>query len=312
MTKTPGFLIVAMILVLSVEAFAAGPTAGALQREHRATLDSYRAALPRGFLDGKPEALVEHLADDVRVMPAYQKTILGKRDASVYYRAFLDRFAVVAHTREPIEMVDLGSRVMEIGRFTISLAVKGQTESHTLAGKYMDIWTKSADGKLKLDTAAWNHDQLPKIADQLRFAEVPAVHMALQPRVIVKAGISLEIAALQKLQESVISQHDGKTWALFNADDAIRLANHGQVVSGRKALDEYTVAHAKALPVFEKLELRTDRIDDLGQYVIEYGSGVVVWRVDEYSGVNLGKNIHVWRRNADGALQVWRAISMYD
>jgi ketosteroid isomerase-like protein len=312
MTKTHGGLIVAMFLLVGVGASTAGGAASSVQREHRATLDGFRAAHARAYLAGDAENLLAHLADDVRLMPAYQKTILGKPDAATYYRAFLGRFAVTAYERQPIESVDLGQRVMEIGRFTISLAVKGEAESHTLAGKYMDIWTKSPDGKLRLDTAAWNHDQLPKIAEQLRFAEVPAVHMALQPRVIVKAGISLEIAALHKLQESVISQHDGKTWALFNADDGIRLANHGSVVSGRKALDEYTIEHAKALPVFEKLELRTDRIDDLGQYVIEYGSGVVVWRVDEYSGVNLGKNIHVWRRSADGALQIWRAISMYD
>jgi hypothetical protein len=84
------------------------------------------------------------------------------------------------------------------------------------------------------------------------------------------------------------------------------------VVSGRKALDDYIVEHAKALPVFEKLDLRTDRIDDLGEYVVEYATGVAIWRMNEYSGVSLGKNIRVWRRAESGALQVWRAISMYD
>ena len=136
--------------------------------------------------------------------------------------------------------------------------------------------------------------------------------MALQARVPVTAGVSFELAALCKLEESAIVQHDGKTWALFYADDGILLANHGAVVSGRKALDEYTVEHAKALPVFEKLDLRTHKIDDLGEYVIEYASGVVTWKVDEYSGVSLGKGIRVWRRAESGALQNWRAISMYD
>jgi hypothetical protein len=120
------------------------------------------------------------------------------------------------------------------------------------------------------------------------------------------------LAALNKLQESVISQHDGKTWALFYADDVILLSNHGSVVTGRKAIDEYSLAHAKALPVFEKLDLRIDRIDDLGKYVVEYATGVVAWKVDDYSGVNLGKNIRIWRRSDNGALQIWRAISMYD
>jgi hypothetical protein len=206
---------------------------------------------------------------------------------------------------------------MEIGRFTMTLAekapaAKGAAEAQTLAGKYMDLWEKTSTGKLVLHTAGWNYDQFPKDQDQFRFADVPSVHIALRARAPVSAGISFELAALVKLEESVIVQHDGKTWSLFYADDGILLPNHRAPVSGRKALDEYAVEHAKALPVFEKLDLRTDKIDDLGRYVIEYSSAVVNWRVGESSGVNLGKNIRVWRRAENGALQIWRAIAMYD
>jgi hypothetical protein len=289
---------------------AAEPRAAGL--EHRAVLDAYRAAITRAYLTGKPDDAVRLLAESVRLMPAYQKCILGKPDAATYYQAFLKRFAVRAYERSPIEVADLGLRVMEIGRFSMTVAARGVETPHTLAGKYMDLWEKSPSGALTLHTAAWNHDELPKIAEQLRFAEVPAVHLALQARVPVTAGIRLELAALQKLQESAISQHDGKTWALFYADDGIVLANHGTVVSGRKALDEYHVSHARALPVFEKLDLRTHQIDDLGEYIVEYASGVVTWRADEWSGVSLGKGILIWRRK-DGAMpQIWRAISMYD
>jgi hypothetical protein len=34
--------------------------------------------------------------------------------------------------------------------------------------------------------------------------------------------------------------------------------------------------------------------------------------MSESSGVNLGKNLRVWRRAENGALQIWRAIAMYD
>jgi hypothetical protein len=64
---------------------------------------------------------------------------------------------------------------METGCFAITLAekgsaAKGTTEAHRLAGKYMDLWEKTSTGKLVLHTAAWNYDELPKIADRLRFA----------------------------------------------------------------------------------------------------------------------------------------------
>ena len=280
-------------------------------REHRAALDAYRTAIAGAYLTGKPEGAVRPLAESVRLMPAYQKTVLGKVDAATYYQTFLKRFAVRTFERSPIEVADLGQRVMEIGRFTMTVAARG-SETHTLAGKYMDLWEKSRSGALTLHTAAWNHDELPKIAEQLRFAEVPSVHLALQARVPVTAGIRLELAALQKLEETAIAQHDGKTWALFYANDGIVLANHGTVVSGRKALDEYFERHAKALPVFEKLDLRTHQLDDLGDYVVEYASGVATWRMNEWSGVNLGKGILIWRRTDGGTPQIWRAIGMYD
>lgn len=279
--------------------------------EHRATLETYRTEIARAYLDGKPEAALRRLAESVRLMPAYQKCTFGKAAATTYYQAFLKRFEVRAYQRSPIEIADLGQRVMEIGRFTMTVAVRG-SESHSFAGKYLDLWEKSPAGALTLHTAAWNHDERPAFEEQLRFAEVPAVHLALQARAPVTAGIRLQLAGLQKLEETAIAQRDGKTWALFYADDGIVLSNQGTVVSGRKALDEYFERHAKALPVFEKLDLRTHQVDDLGDYLVEYASGVVTWRMNEWSGVNLGKGILIWRRSADGTPQIWRAISMYD
>jgi ketosteroid isomerase-like protein len=312
MTNALRLVFLAAVLLGGVANATAEPGDTAVSREHRVALDAYRAAMGRAYLDEKPDGIVRHLSETVRLLPAYQKTVLGKADAASYYQAFLKRFAVRAYDRQPIEVADIGQRLIEIGRFTMTVAVRGSGETHALAGKYMDLWEKSASGKLELNAAAWNHDEYPKIADQLRFADVPSVHMALQARLPVAAGITLELAAIQKLQESAIVQHDGKTWALFYADDGILLANHGGVVSGRKALDEYTVEHANAFPVFEKLDLRTHRIDDLRGYVIEYASGVANWRVGESSGVSLGKNILVWRRESGGTLKIWRAIGMYD
>ncbi len=280
-------------------------------REHRAVLDAYRTAVTDAYIRGKPESAVRPLAETVRLMPAYQKTVLGKANAATYYQAFLKRFTVRAYERSPIEIVDLGTRILEIGRFTMTV-VAGGSQTQTFAGKYMDLWEKSPSGALTLHTAAWNHDERPTIAEQLSFAEVPSLHVALQPRAPVTAGIRLELAALQKLEESAIAQHDGKTWALFYADDGIVLSNQGTVVSGRHALDEYFGRHAKALPVFEKLDLRTHHLDDLGDYVVEYSSAVVTWRMNEWSGVTLGKGILIWRRTNGGTPQIWRAISTYD
>ena len=87
-------------------------------------------------------------------------------------------------------------------------------------------------------------------------------------------------------------------WVIFPRQRKALNANLAHVLQS----DDARFVHAVARRSFR----------NFGKYVIEYGTGVVTWKVDEYSGVSLGKNIRVWRRAESGALQIWRAISMYD
>ena len=275
-------------------------------------LKKFRADCVGSLLNGRPEPIVGYFAESVRLMPEYQKTVLGKTNAFSYYKTFLARFVVRSYSREEIEAIDLGSRVLEIGRVSTKLALKTTGQEHEIPGKYLDIWEKSEHGRLTLITQCWNYDQPLEIADELRFADVPAVQMALQPHLPVKDRISFELAALNKLLEAAVSQHDGKLWAQFFADDAVLMANYSPVNRGRKAVDEYIENHVKYLPIFEKLDIRNDRIDDLGYYVIEYATHVANWRNGESSGVSTGKNIRVWQREPEGSLKLFLQIGGYD
>jgi hypothetical protein len=84
------------------------------------------------------------------------------------------------------------------------------------------------------------------------------------------------------------------------------------IQKGRKALDEFLETHVNEMPIFEKLDIRNDRIDDLGMFVIEYASHIAVWRNGGSSGVNTGKDLRIWRRETDGSLKILRSMAMYD
>ena len=279
---------------------------------HATALQKFRADQIKSILDGNPAILSAYYDENIRLMTESIKTVLGRANALAYHQAFSARFSVKEYTRNEMEIIDLGSRVVEVGLFTVKLAVKSTGDEYTLAGKYMDIWAESGTDGLSLITAAWNYDHPVEIADELRFAEVPAVQMAFQAHVPVRDSISFELAALNKLLEASVSEHDATTWSLFFADDAILLPNRMPLCKGRKAVDEYLVEHVKYLPVFEKLDIRNDHIDDLGDYVIEYASHVANWRNGDSSGVNTGKNIRIWRRAPNGALKLFRQIGAYD
>ncbi len=304
-----GKIVMAIVATVAIAANAADQ---GLDPAARAELDRFRSDYAEALVKGETQRTTARLADDIRLMPAYQWTVLGKSNAAVYYAAFLGRFQVREFRRELGGMADFGGRIGEYGTFKQTLVRRGTDEERHLEGKYLDLWTREADGGLRLSTQIWNYDQPLDFADELRFAEVPAVRTAFAAHVPVKAGISFELAALNELHGVAITQHDAGRWALFFADDAVLIPTYTGIRRGRAAIDEFIAAHAREMPVFEKLDIRNDRIDDLGAYVIEYASHVANWRSGDASGVNTGKDLRIWRREAGGGLRFFWQMGNYD
>lgn len=276
-------------------------------------LKKFRTDYTRSFVNKNPELVAGYFSENIRLMPEFQKTIIGKDNTLLYHKAFSERFDVKSYNRNELEILDLGSQVMELGKLSMKITLKSTGKEYELIGTYMNIWEESNDGELKLITEAWNYDQWYDEIDQpLRFDAVPAVQMALQPHLPINSKISFELAALNKLSEVSIIQHDGKVWSMFFADDALVIPSYSPIVQGRKSLDGYYDKHAKELPIFEKLDIRNDRIDNLGDYVIEYATHVANWRNGDSSGVGTGKNIGIWRREPDCSLKLIRKMGMYD
>lgn len=249
-------------------------------------------------------------SDSVRLMPEFQPTVLSKQHAAAYFQAFFNRFEVQSYQRAVYEVLDLGSRLIELGTFRITFA--DTARSYELQGKYFNIWLSRPGEKPKLFTEAWNYDHSVDFAEQLRFTSVPTVKMALEPHLPIQDNISFELAGLNALMERIISEKDGRLWPMFYADDGITFHSFSPMVVERKALDHYFEAHAQEMPVFEKLDVRTDRIDELDGYVIEYATAIANWRRDLYSGISTSKNIRLWKRQANGSLKIYRMIAMYD
>ena len=208
--------------------------------------------------------------------------------------------------------MDIGERVIEFGMFAMEIESKSLQKVYELKGNYLNIWKRTENTQLTLITDGWDYNHQVTIGEQLIFSEVPSVDVAHQAHIPVNNNISFELAALNSLLETSITEHDAKIWTQFYTDDAIVFSRRHGVYEGRKAIDEHLEAHVKELPIFEKLDLRTDRIDNLGQYVIEYATNLAVWRGGEFSGVGTGKDVRIWRREPGGPLKIFRQIGMYD
>jgi ketosteroid isomerase-like protein len=297
-----------ILFINATSALAQAPDAKTNSR-----LKQFRADYIKSLVDKKPELLQPYYADTVRIMPSFQKTVNGKTNAMIYHKAFDARFIVHSHVRKELEILDLGSQLMEIGTFTTQLTFRNSGKKHDLVGKYMNLWIKLSNNEMYLITEAWNYDQYyGDLHDQLRFDNVPSIHTALQPNVPVTSNVRFELAAMCRLLDATVTLHDGPTWSMFYSDDSILMPGYHPVKKGRKEIDQYINEHVKGLPIFEELDIRNDRIDELGMYVVEYASHIASWKNHSGSGVNFGKNIRIWRREPDHSLKVLRAIAMYD
>ena len=281
--------------------------------ETGAYLQKFRSDYIRSILDKKPGMIQLYYADDIRFMPEFQKTIIGKANVLAYHNAFSTRFNIQSYNRTEIEVLDLGLRMVELGMFVMKIQLKATGKEYEVNGKYLNIWDKKENQDPVLITEAWNYNHSLEIEDQFRFEDVPEIDIALQSHVPINTNIRFELAALNRLMEATISQHDAKIWSQFYSDDGMFIYSRHPIYKGRKALDEFLEKHVRNdLPVFEKLDIRNDRVDDLGDYIIEYASHIAIWRSGEYSGVNTGKDIRIWRRGADCSLKIFRAMGMYD
>ncbi|GAA0550019.1 hypothetical protein GCM10009415_34940 [Chitinophaga japonensis] len=264
------------------------------------------------MLNANPGALQAFFADSIRLMPEFQKTVTRKENALLYYQALLSRFRILAFAMDAAEVLDLGGCLAETGKFSATLQLKSTGKAREVKGKYMHLWKISTGHAPRLLTAAWNYDHPLEMEAQLRFEAVPVTDVALQPHLPISSNIRFELAALNRLMEATVTQHDAPTWERFYADDGMFLYSRHAAVQGRQAINTFLEAHARELPVFEHLDIRNDRVDHLGDYVIEYASHIASWRTGDYSGVGLGKDLRIWRREQDGSLKIFRHIAMYD
>lgn len=278
-----------------------------------AYLKKFRDDYSTSLVTTKPDMLQSYFSESVRLMPTFQKTVLGKVNALVYFKSLTNRFTIQSYTRNEVEILDLGQQVLEIGEIKMRMTLKSSGKEFDIAAKYLNLWIKAKNGEPKLLTEAWNGDQYyAELHDHLRFEDVPSIHSALQPNVLVTNDIQFELAALNRLLDATITEHDGNMWSLYYADDAKLMASYYPINSGRRAIDNYIQKHVKELPTFQELDIRNDHIDDLGKYIVEYASHIASWKNGDSSGVGLGKNIRIWRREPNHALKLFRSISMYD
>lgn len=278
-----------------------------------AFISQSHVAFENALVRSQFNSLSPYYRSDTRLMPPFQRTIKGEANAIMYYRKLLGRLTFASLKFNARKITSIDTVLIEHGTYTWEVTVKAGGQRHVLTGNYLHLWSVSDGAHPSIITAAWNIRNMPFDQHTVRFPEIPAVDVALMPHLPVNNDLRFELASLNRMMEATVTQHDAAAWDLFYADDATLLANGDDYFEGRTAIRKYIVEHCASLPIFEKLDIRNDEVVTIGdQYVIEYASHVACWRYDEHSGVGLGKDFRIWRRQPGGPLKMITHIGSYD
>jgi ketosteroid isomerase-like protein len=150
--------LVALGLALAMASAVSAQPAGDLMQEVTAIGD----ALEEAMVEGDVDSMVAIYAQDAISLPNYGPRLDG---ITAIRRNFEAMEAAGTKIRSfetsPSDVWESGDQVIEIGTFAISMEMPGMPEPVQDQGKYLTVYIRDAEGKLKIKTDIWNSDLNP-------------------------------------------------------------------------------------------------------------------------------------------------------
>ncbi len=122
----------------------------------RESIESGVAAFCEAFNGGDAAGVAAHYTSDAQILPPGAGSIDGRQGIQEFWQGFIDA-KVADLTLSTDEIEDFGSQAVEIG--TVSASAPGEGDARVqLAGKYIVLWTKDANGAWQMHRDIWNWD----------------------------------------------------------------------------------------------------------------------------------------------------------
>jgi len=155
---------------------------------------------------------------------------------------------------------------------------------------------------------AWNYNHWVDDWGRFAFPELKSYdHFSVELK-----EVPLQVTALNKLSEEIISKHDPKRWTQLYDDEGMLLYSHSPLYQGKPAIKAHLEEHVKGLVVFNNLDIGNYFLEELDEYIIELGNHQVNWANGGRQGLSKGKNIRIWKKHSDGSIKIFRQTAMYD
>lgn len=263
-------------------------------------------ALGRALIDHKADAF--YLEDSLSLHDS-QPALYGRAHIRAWHTAMRARRQITAYRPEVREVFDFDLTLIETGDFNISWQMtNGQIE--TASGKYLLVWEKQADGRLRLKAEVRNW-VAPPIDESAFFVELAPQTPPSPP----DTALAAELSLLNERNATGVKNHDLAMRLSFYADDTLLMPRNTTPKSGMAQIRPYLTAYVEngRGATFDTVRVWTEDFQDLGRgYVLEYFRFQVDWLAGDKAGTVSGGGVRLWRRGPDGDLKIFREIGTHD
>ncbi|WP_378172528.1 hypothetical protein [Aquimarina sp. SS2-1] len=236
------------------------------------------------------------------LMADYNSIIVNQNNIKIYYDTIFARQNIKEYHRQTIDILEFKNRIIEIGLFT-----KVFENSEKVNGKYLNVWKKDAEGKLKLRAESLGYLQPIEDPTILIVPKAATATNAMSNMITIPRELEAYIALGKN---NVIARIPEKTADAYT-EDAMYLPFADTIKTGKSVLvDHYKLYYHNPAKI-DSLELMTYAYDKVENGYIKYGGFYVEWTVPGFTGSTAGNGISYWRREKDNSLRIHRQIGLH-
>ena len=145
------------LFIIAVQAFAQDD-----MEKLKASIQQMNDEMTKATLAGDNNALLTYYANDAIVLPSYSP--LQNGIDAIKAAMDMDTKSSNKFTEFNITATDVfqnGNWVYEIGKYTMTMEIKGMEKPYKDEGKFLTLFEKQEDGSLKIKADMWNTDTNP-------------------------------------------------------------------------------------------------------------------------------------------------------
>jgi ketosteroid isomerase-like protein len=131
------------------------------QNDLKEKLQKKNDALVKAQLAKDYDMLISGYTDDAISMPSYSPMMKGKDEIQKAMMKDKDSYNMDEFALTTLEAYESGNMVYEIGKYEMTMTMKGMDKPIKDEGKYLTVYEKQDDGSLKIKAEIWNTDMNP-------------------------------------------------------------------------------------------------------------------------------------------------------